>query len=164
MSGLVAAHPGAGVESRSKATGFGSRGPRELEKTCPDTIIKYEEGRLLVERPVTINCTGPAQAYPHAAQQHGGGRDQRVSEEPELVGVSYRAPSTGKKLVLAVGYSTGGNWPAGRRLKSGAEQNQRQGVDKEKVGALAAVIRAVHEPEPYGGPSVTRRVYPAQGR
>ncbi|MDD2400773.1 MAG: 50S ribosomal protein L6 [Clostridia bacterium] len=75
----------------------------------------------------------------------------------DLVGVGYRATKQGNKLVLAVGYSH----PVEIEPESGLEievpsQNKIvvKGIDKEKVGQLAANIRAVRLPEPYKGKGI----------
>jgi large subunit ribosomal protein L6 len=75
----------------------------------------------------------------------------------ELVGVGYRAAKQGKKLVLTVGYSH----PVEIEPEDGLEievpaptKISVKGIDKEKVGDLAAAIRAVREPEPYIGKGI----------
>ncbi|AZN38414.1 50S ribosomal protein L6 [Paenibacillus albus] len=75
----------------------------------------------------------------------------------ELVGVGYRANKTGEKIVLNVGYSH----PVEISPESGIEfevpSNTKiivRGIDKELVGATAAKIRSVREPEPYKGKGI----------
>ncbi|MBZ4654403.1 MAG: 50S ribosomal protein L6 [Bacillota bacterium] len=75
----------------------------------------------------------------------------------ELVGVGYRAAKQGNKLVLTVGYSH----PVEIEPEAGLEIEVPapnkiivKGADKEKVGMLAANIRAVREPEPYKGKGI----------
>jgi large subunit ribosomal protein L6 len=75
----------------------------------------------------------------------------------ELVGVGYRANKNGEKLVLNVGYSH----PVEILPESGIEfdvpSNTKitvKGIDKELVGATAAKIRSVREPEPYKGKGI----------
>ena len=75
----------------------------------------------------------------------------------ELVGVGYRANKTGEKVVLNVGYSH----PVEITPESGIEfevpSNTKiivKGIDKELVGATAAKIRSVREPEPYKGKGI----------
>src|SRR5690606_25709751 len=74
-----------------------------------------------------------------------------------LEGVGYRAQKKGKNLVLAVGYSH----PVEIEPEEGLEievPSQTEvvvkGIDKEKVGKLAADIRSVREPEPYNGKGI----------
>jgi large subunit ribosomal protein L6 len=75
----------------------------------------------------------------------------------DLVGVGYRASKSGDKLILNVGYSH----PVEIVPESGIEfevpaQNKIivKGIDKELVGATAAKIRSVREPEPYKGKGI----------
>jgi large subunit ribosomal protein L6 len=75
----------------------------------------------------------------------------------ELVGVGYRASKSGNKVVLNVGYSH----PVEIEPEPGIElevpaQNKIivKGIDKERVGAIAAFIRSVREPEPYKGKGI----------
>jgi large subunit ribosomal protein L6 len=75
----------------------------------------------------------------------------------ELVGVGYRANKNGDKLVLNVGYSH----PVEIQPESGIEfdvpTNTKitvRGIDKELIGATAAKIRSVREPEPYKGKGI----------
>ena len=71
-----------------------------------------------------------------------------------MKGVGYRALMQGKKLVLSVGYSHPVEIEPGEGLEIEAPEATKiiiKGVDKEKVGALAADIRAVRPLEPYKG-------------
>ncbi|NEW09648.1 50S ribosomal protein L6 [Paenibacillus sp. SYP-B3998] len=75
----------------------------------------------------------------------------------DLVGVGYRANKNGDKLVLNVGYSH----PVEINPESGIEfdvpTNTKiivKGIDKELVGATAAKVRSVREPEPYKGKGI----------
>jgi len=75
----------------------------------------------------------------------------------ELVGVGYRASKQGDKLVLAVGYSHPVEIvpEAGLEIEVPAPTKiSIKGLDKEKVGQLAATVRAVREPEPYKGKGI----------
>jgi large subunit ribosomal protein L6 len=79
------------------------------------------------------------------------------SRNLELVGVGYRAAKSGEKLVLTVGYSHPVEMDPGTELSVDVPAPNRitvNGIDKEKVGAFAANIRAVREPEPYKGKGI----------
>ena len=78
-------------------------------------------------------------------------------KELELVGVGYRAQKQGNKLVLNVGLSHPVEFEAGDGVNIEVPSNTQivvEGFDKEKVGELAANIRAVRPPEPYKGKGV----------
>jgi large subunit ribosomal protein L6 len=75
----------------------------------------------------------------------------------ELVGVGYRAQAKGKVLNLTLGFSH----PVDYELPDGvtAETPSQteillKGCDKQKVGQVAAEIRAYRPPEPYKGKGV----------
>jgi len=75
----------------------------------------------------------------------------------ELVGVGYRANKTGTKLVLNVGYSHPVEIQPEEGIEFEVPSNTRiivRGIDKERVGATAAQVRAVREPEPYKGKGI----------
>ncbi|NLC44986.1 MAG: 50S ribosomal protein L6 [Clostridiales bacterium] len=75
----------------------------------------------------------------------------------EVNGVGYRAQKQGKKLVLTVGYSH----PVEITEEDGVEFDVPapnriivKGIDKQKVGAMAAKVRGTREPEPYKGKGI----------
>lgn len=78
-------------------------------------------------------------------------------KELQLVGVGYRAQMQGNKLVLNVGLSHPVEFEESEGINIQVQSNTQiiiEGHDKEKVGALAANIRAVREPEPYKGKGI----------
>jgi len=75
----------------------------------------------------------------------------------ELQGVGYRAAVQGDVLSLQVGY----NAPKELKIPAGVEVQCPaptaivvRGLDKQKVGAFAARVRAVRKPEPYKGKGI----------
>ena len=74
-----------------------------------------------------------------------------------LVGVGYRAAAQGNKLNLQVGYSHPVNieMPAGITVATATPTEiVIKGADRQRVGQLAAEIRAVRPPEPYKGKGI----------
>lgn len=74
-----------------------------------------------------------------------------------LVGVGYRAQAQGKKLNLALGFSHPINYelPDGVEVETPSQTEIIvRGTDKQKVGQVAAEIRAFRPPEPYKGKGV----------
>ncbi len=71
-------------------------------------------------------------------------------------GIGYKADIKGKDLVLAVGFSHLINVPVPTDLKVTTEKNNVtiSGIDSEKVGQFAAVVRAMKKPEPYLGKGI----------
>jgi large subunit ribosomal protein L6 len=74
-----------------------------------------------------------------------------------LVGVGYKAQATGAKLNLAVGYSHPVNFdmPTGITVATPTPTEiLLKGADRQRVGQIAAEIRAVRPPEPYKGKGI----------
>jgi len=73
-----------------------------------------------------------------------------------IEGIGYRAAKEGTMLVLSLGFShpVKAAIPEGLDLKLEKNTIIISGVDKEKVGAFAAQIRALKKPEPYKGKGI----------
>jgi large subunit ribosomal protein L6 len=74
-----------------------------------------------------------------------------------LVGVGYKAQAQGAKLNLAVGFSHPVNidMPAGIKVETPAPTEIIiKGADRQRVGQIAAEIRAIRPPEPYKGKGI----------
>jgi large subunit ribosomal protein L6 len=74
-----------------------------------------------------------------------------------LVGVGYRAQAAGDTLNLTLGYShpVAYKMPAGIKVETPTQTEiVLKGADKQRVGQVAAEIRAFREPEPYKGKGV----------
>ena len=74
-----------------------------------------------------------------------------------LVGVGYKAAASGAKLNLAVGYSHPVNFdmPAGITVATPTPTEiVIKGADRQRVGQIAAEIRAIRPPEPYKGKGI----------
>jgi large subunit ribosomal protein L6 len=74
-----------------------------------------------------------------------------------LIGVGYKAQAQGAKLNLTVGYSHPVNidMPAGITVTTPAPTEILiKGADRQRVGQIAAEIRAVRAPEPYKGKGI----------
>jgi large subunit ribosomal protein L6 len=136
------------------------KGPKgELQRRIrPEIGIEQEDGQLLVTR--------PSDAKEHRAF-HGltralvanmvEGVTTGYRRTLEIVGVGYRAEKKGDALVLTVGYSHQVQYPepAGITLSTTSPTVVVvEGIDKEKVGQVAAEIRAVRPPEPYKGKGI----------
>lgn len=75
----------------------------------------------------------------------------------ELVGVGYRAQAQGKTLNITLGFSHPINYavPEGITIETPSQTEILvKGIDKQKVGQVAADIRAYRPPEPYKGKGV----------
>jgi large subunit ribosomal protein L6 len=78
----------------------------------------------------------------------------------EITGVGYRAAAQGKNLRLQLGYSHDVNVavPEGIEIKTpDATTVEISGIDRQKVGQVAAEIRRWRKPEPYKGKGIKYR-------
>jgi large subunit ribosomal protein L6 len=78
----------------------------------------------------------------------------------EISGVGYRAQAQGKNLKLQLGYSHDVNFqvPDGVEVKTPDQTTiEISGIDKQKVGQVAAEIRRWRKPEPYKGKGIKYR-------
>jgi large subunit ribosomal protein L6 len=85
------------------------------------------------------------------------GVTQGFEKKLSLIGVGYKAQATGSKLNLAVGYSHPVNFemPAGVSVATPTPTEiVLKGADRQRVGQIAAEIRAVRPPEPYKGKGI----------
>ncbi|MDE2302369.1 MAG: 50S ribosomal protein L6 [Sphingomonadales bacterium] len=78
----------------------------------------------------------------------------------EITGVGYRANAQGRNLKLQLGYSHDVDFavPDGIEIKTPDNTTvQISGIDKQKVGQVAAEIRRWRKPEPYKGKGIKYR-------
>ena len=85
------------------------------------------------------------------------GVTQGFQKKLTLVGVGYRAQAQGQSLNLSLGFSH----PVVHRMPEGIKVETPtqteiviRGIDKQRVGQVAAEVRAYREPEPYKGKGV----------
>ena len=79
------------------------------------------------------------------------------TKDLQTVGVGYRAAHKGKTLELQVGYSHPVTMDAPEGIEIEVPEPTKiiiRGIDKQKVGQMAADIRAVRPPEPYKGKGI----------
>ena len=94
------------------------------------------------------------------------GFEQRL----EINGVGYRASVQGKNLQLALGYSHDIVYPIPEGIAIATPRPVEiviSGIDRQKVGQVAAEIRAFRKPEPYKGKGVKysdERIFRKEGK
>jgi large subunit ribosomal protein L6 len=74
-----------------------------------------------------------------------------------IQGVGYRAASAGSTLTLNLGYSHPVEYAIPTGISVKVEKNTQvlvEGIDKQQVGQVAAIIREFRPPEPYKGKGV----------
>ncbi|MGI6200978.1 MAG: 50S ribosomal protein L6 [Christensenellales bacterium] len=136
------------------------KGPKgELKQNInPDITVTVEGDTLTVTRPSDDKnhraLHGLSRALIHNMVV---GVTEGFEKALTLEGVGYRAQKQGKKLVLTVGYSHPVEFeePEGITFETPAQTRVViKGIDRQKVGNVAATIRKVREPEPYLGKGI----------
>ena len=131
----------------------------ELKLTIVDEIeVSQEENQLLMK---------PRNDSKHARELWGTmrslvqnvvrGVDEGFTKNLEIVGVGYRAALEGNEIVLQLGYSHEVRFSIPDGIKIICERPtliKVNGIDKQKVGQVAANIRKYRKPEPYKGKGI----------
>lgn len=139
------------------------KGPKGTLTLTMRTEISYtvEDGRIVV-RPA--NESKSARAYwgmqRTLVSNLVTGVTEGYSKVLEITGVGYRATAQGRKLKLQLGYSHDVDYdvPEGIEVKTPDNTTvEISGVDKQKVGQVAAEIRRWRKPEPYKGKGIKYR-------
>ncbi len=147
------------------ALGEGNRvtvkGPQgELARAVPAAISIQQVGdTLVVERPDDQRQNRALHGLTRSLVANMvAGVTEGFSKELEIVGVGYRAvPKGPAALELALGFSHPVNVSAPDGVAFEVPSPTRiivKGIDKEKVGQVAADIRKLRKPEPYKGKGV----------
>lgn len=149
-----------GVEVTLDNTVITVKGPkgtltRELHK---DMQITVENNEISVVRPSDNKTHRSLHGTTRSVVSNMvNGVTEGFSKNLELVGVGYRASKSGDKIVLNVGYSHPVEITPEPGIEFEVPVNTKitvRGIDKERVGAYAAKIRSVREPEPYKGKGI----------
>ena len=85
------------------------------------------------------------------------GVSEGFSKKLEINGVGYRAQMKGSNIQLSLGFSHDVNYetPEGIKIETPSQTEIIiSGIDKQKVGQVAAEIRSFRPPEPYKGKGV----------
>jgi len=113
-----------------------------LQLACADLGNKKMKGNFgLVRALLASNVTGVSEGFKKVL---------------ELRGVGYRAQAQGQKLNLSLGFSHPVEYEVPKGVEAQVDKNNIiiTGFDKQKVGQVAAEIRAFRPPEPYKGKGV----------
>mgnify|MGYP000877800596 CR=1 FL=1 len=150
----------AGVDVKIDGQKVSVKGPKgSLSREFnADISISIEEGQIKVTRPSDNKNHRALHGLTRSLLNNMvQGVTTGFQKNLDIVGVGYRAAKQGNKLVLTVGYSH----PVEMTPEDGVEVEVPapnkiivKGIDKEKVGAFAANVRAVREPEPYKGKGI----------
>ena len=131
----------------------------ELSQQVPQRMkVEESDGQLVVTRPTERGEDRALHGLTRSLVANMvEGVTKGFSKTLEIQGVGYRASLRGADLELNVGFSH----PVVRKAPQGItfevpapNQVVVKGIDKQKVGQIAAEIRAVRPPEPYKGKGI----------
>jgi large subunit ribosomal protein L6 len=122
-----------------------------------ELTIKKEDSSIIVERPSDNRQHKSLHGLTRSLiDSMVEGVTQGYTKKLEIVGVGYKAEKKGSKLVLNLGYSHPVEMDDPEGIETSVEKNiiTVTGIDKQKVGNYAAVIRDWRKPEPYKGKGI----------
>lgn len=149
-----------GVEVNADAEKISVKGPKGTLETpiFEGIVFKQEDGVISLNR---------EDNSPDVRAKHGltrallanciQGVHQGFEKNLEIVGVGFRAAVKGKVLNMNLGFSHEVNFPIPEDLTIEVEANTKlkiKGIDKQRVGQVAAEIRSLRPPEPYKGKGI----------
>ncbi len=150
----------AGVDIKLDGQNISVKGPKgKLDWVVMSGVrVTQDEGELKVApREETKNGWAMAGTARALVNNMVVGVSQAFEKRLNLVGVGYRAQAKGKILNLSLGYSHPIDYavPEGINIQTPSQTEiVVSGADKQRVGQVAAVIRAYRPPEPYKGKGV----------
>lgn len=154
----------AGVTVQVKDNVVTVKGPKgELtQEVNPDITVNVADGHVELTRP-SDDREHRAMHGLYRALVHNMvvGVSEGYKKEMELVGVGYRATSTGQVLELALGFSHAIyiKLPKEIKVEAKTERNKNpliilESSDKQLLGQVCAKIRSLRKPEPYKGKGI----------
>ncbi len=151
----------AGVTATVDSGTLTVKGPKgTLAMQLLDDLVKYEvaEGEIRVTPLTQAQRNRAAWGMQRTNVQNlVTGVTEGFSKKLLISGVGYRAQAQGKNLKLQLGYSHDVNFevPEGVDVKTPDQTTvEISGIDKQKVGQVAAEIRRWRKPEPYKGKGI----------
>lgn len=154
----------AGVTANLEGQTLSVKGPKgTLSMTVLDELVRtsIEDGQISVQ---PVNDSQRSRAAWGMQRTNVSnlvtGVTEGFTKVLEITGVGYRAAAQGKNLKLQLGYSHDVNYaiPEGIDVKTPDPNTvEISGIDKQKVGQVAAEIRRWRKPEPYKGKGIKYR-------
>ncbi len=135
------------------------KGPKgQLQRRLPaEMTVSIDEGIITVTRPSDVGKHRALHGLTRTLINNMvEGVTNGFTKSLEIRGVGYKAEPTAKGARLVVGYSHPVDYEAPEGVKISVEGAivKIEGIDKEKVGQVAAEIRQVRPPEPYKGKGI----------
>jgi large subunit ribosomal protein L6 len=136
----------------------GPRGTLSHRLAEPLTIERGDDGTVAVLRPDDENRTRALHGLSRTLVSNMvTGVTAGYSKTMEIVGVGYRVTAKGSDLEFALGFSHPVTVKPPEGISFAVETPTRfvvSGIDKQKVGEVAASIRKLRKPDPYKGKGV----------
>jgi large subunit ribosomal protein L6 len=150
-----------GVEVRQEGNTLTVKGPKGSLSTAvvagigveiKDNVVQFSRG----------NDEGKSRSLHGLMRALVANNVQGVTEgfkrELDIVGVGYRAEVKGREVVFQLGYSHPVRFPIPQGIEIAIDGKTNHitvtGIDKQKVGQVAAEIRGLREPDPYKGKGI----------
>ena len=153
-----------GVQIEVKKGTINVKGPKGqlTQKVHPDMQFEQEDGVLTVKRPSDSRQHRSLHGLTRALISNMVvGVSDGFNRILDIEGVGYRAELDGTTLVLNVGYSHPVRFEPPKDVSFVVENRNKtiivNGIDKQVVGEISAVIRKQRPPEPYKGKGIRYR-------
>ena len=149
-----------GVEVKIDGSTITVKGPKgELTQTFSDVLaIELEDGNIIVTRPDESRTARSLHGLTRTLISNMVvGVSAGFSKNLEIVGVGYRAALKGKDIELQLGFSHPVLMVAEPGITFEVPAPTKitvSGIDKQRVGQVAADIRKWRKPEPYKGKGI----------
>ena len=150
----------AGVTAKvdgGEITVSGPKGTLSLRVADP-IVVSQEDGALVVTRPDDERASRALHGLTRTLVANMvTGVTQGYEKGLEIVGTGYRVAAKGTDLEFQLGFSHPVVVKAPEGITFAVESPVKfkvQGIDKQKVGEVAANIRKIRKPEPYKGKGV----------
>jgi len=134
----------------------GPKGELRLE-VRPEINIEVKDGQVWVKRANESRSAHSLHGtYRSLIRNMIAGVTEGFEKKLELVGVGYKVEVKGKAVVLSLGFTRPVEFVIPEGIQISADKNviSIRGADKQRVGEIAAEIRALRPPEPYKGKGV----------
>ena len=149
------------------------KGPKgALALVLPDDVtVKMDKGAIKVDpRTETLRARAMWGTSRTLVANLVTGVTKGFEDKLEITGVGYRASVQGKNLQIALGYSHDVVYPIPEGIAIVTPKPTEiliTGMDKQKVGQVAAEIRGFRPPEPYKGKGIKysdERIFRKEGK
>jgi large subunit ribosomal protein L6 len=147
-----------GVEINVQGGEVKVKGPKgNLALRLHDSVSLEQDDKTYMVKPATASAVPMAGTFRSLVSNMVVGVSDGFEKKLTLVGVGYRANMQGSTLNLALGFSHPIEYaaPEGITIETPSQTEILvKGCDKQRVGQVAAEIRAFRPPEPYKGKGV----------